>query len=541
MNDKQAPFAPQTRVSPDAPTSLLPRTLAGTVIMPRVSRQPQPDDDSPSEPEASTVRRYPWWQQVLAFLLPAATMFAIGWQGLGDRQLWNDEHATWHTTTLDWAELSRLLDRLDRVVALYYLLMRGWVSLAGDTPTMLRLPSLVAMACAAGLTALLGQRLLGTPAGLVAGLVFTVIPGVSRYAQEARPYAFAVAAAVLATLLLLQALDRPRWPRWLLYAAVVVLAAYFHVVAVLLLVPHALLAWLRYQRSERDVRLWKYLGALAVIAAGVMPLVYAGSGQSQAIDWIEADRKAVVELPMQLFGSYPVAAAVCAVALFGVPLLAALRNRGVTAALVAWALFPPLFTLATAPLLNLFLFRYLLFTLPAWALLAAGALHGISRVVFRRVWPQLVIAAGALPALALLAVPAHQDLRGTRVEGEPDYRAAAEVIMAGVRPGDGIIFAGRARPPRLGMAYQMRDGPRPDDVLLVRSSAEIGDFGVQECPVTLPCLAGRERIWLVSTSYSREPFSEMSEERAATLTRIYQVEQEEIFPRVNVHLLVPRR
>jgi mannosyltransferase len=541
LSDKDSPFKPQPRVSPDAPTSFLPKTHAGTMIMPRVERAPRPTEESTSAPDTPAGRRYPGWQQLLAFLVPAVVMFAAGWRGLGDRQLWAHEHAAWHAATLDWDGLTRLLDRTDRVLALYYLFMRGWVALLGDTPTMLRLPSLVAMACAAGLTALVGQRLLGTPAGLVGGLVFAVIPGVSRYAQEAQPYAFAMAATVLATLLLLVALDRPRWPWWFAYAAAVALAAYFHIVAALVLVPHALLAWLRYQRSERDVRLWKYLGALALVTAVVMPLAYAGLGQLAAIEWIKADREAIVELPVQLFGSYPVAAAVCGAALLGIPLLAVLRNRGVTAALVAWALFPPLFTLATFPLLHLFLYRYLLFTLPAWALLAAGVLHGASRLMFRRAWPQLLFAIGALPVLTLLALPAHHQVRGPLVAGEPDYRAAAEVISAGLRPGDGVIFAGRARPPRMGLAYQLRDVPRPDDILLVRSSAERGDFGVQECPVTLPCLVNRERIWVVSTSSSREPFAEMSEERMAALNRLYKVEQESTFTRIHVHLLVSRR
>ncbi|MER7456170.1 glycosyltransferase family 39 protein [Micromonospora sp. NPDC126480] len=541
LSDDESPFKPQPRVSPDAPTFFLPTTRAGTMIMPKVSRPAGPAEEAGPAPDAPVGRRFPWWQQLLAFLLPAVVMFTVGWQGLSGRQLWNDEHATWHAATVDWDAFTRLLDRIDRVLALYYLFMRGWVALLGDTPTSLRLPSLIAMAAAAGLTALVGQRLLGTPAGLVAGLVFAVIPGVSRYAQEARPYAFAVAAAVLATLLLLLALDRPRWPWWFAYSAAVALTAYFHIVAVLVLVPHVLLAWLRYQRSERDVRLWKFLGALGLITAAVMPLAYTGSGQSGAIEWIKADRAAVVELPMRLFGSYPVALAVCATALVGIPLLAVLRNRGVTAALVAWAVFPPVFTLATFPLLHLFLFRYLLFTLPAWALLAAGALHGASRLLFRRAWPQLLIAVGALPALALLTLPTQQELRGPLVDGEPDYRAAAEVISANLRPGDGVIFAGRTRPPRMGMAYQMRDVPRPDDILLVRSAAEIGDFGVEECPVTLPCLVNRDRIWVVSTSYSREAFAEMAEERAATLNRLYQVEQESAFTRIHVHLLVPRR
>ena len=56
-----------------------------------------------------------------------------------------------------------------------------------------------------------------SPAGLAAGLVFALVPSVSRFAQEIRFYALAVLIATLATLLLLRALDRPSarragWP-----------------------------------------------------------------------------------------------------------------------------------------------------------------------------------------------------------------------------------------------------------------------------------------------------------------------------------------
>src|SRR6185312_2573237 len=53
------------------------------------------------------------------------------------------------------------------------------------------------------------SRLAGARAGLVAGLVFALVPSVSRFAQEVRFYALATLVATLATLLLLRALDRP--------------------------------------------------------------------------------------------------------------------------------------------------------------------------------------------------------------------------------------------------------------------------------------------------------------------------------------------
>ncbi|HEY2949278.1 MAG TPA: glycosyltransferase family 39 protein [Micromonosporaceae bacterium] len=518
---------------------MFPKTLSGTVVFPRLPAVPR-GVAGPEPAEQVEPARIALWRQVLLFAVPATLTFLIGRQDIGVRQMWNDEHATWHAATLSWGDLFHLLDHIDRVLTLYYVAMHGWVSLVGDSPTMLRLPALVAMACAAGFTALVGQRLLDTPAGLIAGLIFAILPATSRYAQEARPYALAVAAATLATLLLLVALNRPRWPYWLWYAASVAATAFLHLVAVVVLAAHALLVWFRYQRSERDVRLWKSLGALALILALVMPLGYAGSDQAGAIEWIKADKAAVLELPVKLFGSYAVAAAVCGMGLVGALMLAFARRRRVAFALLAWALVPPLFTYVTFPLLHLFLYRYLLFTLPAWALLAAGGCYGMARLAFRRSWPQLLIAAVALPALALLALPPQHAARERIVPDEPDYRAAAHMIRSEMRPGDGMVFAGTARPPRMGMAYEMRHTTPPADVLLAASSAELGTYGAAECRVTVTCLGQRQRIWLVSTSFGDGPWSEMPREKASALSRTFRVASDARFQRIHVYLLVRR-
>jgi len=155
-----------------------------------------------------------------------------------------------------------------------------------------------------------------------------------------------------------------------------------------------------------------------------------------------------------------------------------------------------------------------------------------------REWPQLLVGAALLPALVLLALPAQQQVRQDLEPGEPDYHAAAAVISAGLKPADGIVFAGAARPPRLGMEYEMRDVARPADVLVSVPSERLGDFGVRECPVTSTCLVGSDRVWLVSTSYSQDPWSEMPSEKAEALKRLFAVTEPAHHRRIHVYLLV---
>ncbi|MFC8616858.1 glycosyltransferase family 39 protein [Micromonospora purpureochromogenes] len=184
----------------------------------------------------------------LVWVPPLLATLIVGLYGIGDAQPWRDELATWSAATRPLGDLLRLTGTVDAATGPYYLLMHGWVRLFGDSATALRLPSALAMAGAAGLTAVLGRWLLGTRAGLLAGLLFAVLPGTSRYAQEARPYALASLFAVLATLLLVAALRRPVWIRWAGYAAAVAALGLTHLLALTLLAAHAavvLVAWWR--------------------------------------------------------------------------------------------------------------------------------------------------------------------------------------------------------------------------------------------------------------------------------------------------------
>ena len=78
----------------------------------------------------------------------------------------------------------------------YYLAMKIW-SAVSTTPGWMRLPSVFAAAGAVVLFAVLVRRLTDTRTAALAAAVLLVLPNVSRYAQEHRPYAFALLFTVL--------------------------------------------------------------------------------------------------------------------------------------------------------------------------------------------------------------------------------------------------------------------------------------------------------------------------------------------------------
>src|SRR5215475_3271099 len=101
----------------------------------------------------ATLRR--WLPGLCAVGVALVTAAVTGYR-VGHRQLWGDEYATWTAATRNMSEFAHLLNHVDRFLAPYYLFMHGWISVFGDSPTALRLPSVIAISIAAGLIVILG-------------------------------------------------------------------------------------------------------------------------------------------------------------------------------------------------------------------------------------------------------------------------------------------------------------------------------------------------------------------------------------------------
>jgi mannosyltransferase len=479
--------------------------------------EPEADEEQPDEPEGSRLAG------VLTFLVPTVLSFAMIWRGIGERQLWRDEHATWWAATLSFHDLSMLIRTIDVVFTPYYVLMHAWIAVAGDSPTAMRIPGAVAMAASCGLLALLGRRLFTTQAGILAGLAFAVVPATTRYGQEIRPYAFAVAAVLLSTWLLARALDKPSFKVWVAYTLSVPLIGWSHLASMAVLGAHLVMILIARRAGDKIVG-WAYAAACTLGLCFVIPMAVSGSGQSGQIAWNNPVLKDLIEFPKNLFGSWAVAVPVMALGTLGL-LFAGKRAL----ALAVWIVLPPVATYVTAAQLHLFLPRYLLFTAPAWVLLAAvavcrlagpvaGAKAGSGAAVRRGFgW---VLAAAAVAGLAFQAQPG---IRETRVNalGEPDFRGAARIIEDGQKKGDGIVFSGELSE-RRAMDYELRnDAGRPKDWLMYRTPQELGSFGATECPKPAQCLAKADRLWLVATTYDGNPFSGMPKESATAIKKSF--------------------
>lgn len=111
----------------------------------------------------------------------------------------------------------------------------------GDSPELIRLPSLIAGIALIPATGLLGRRTVGKSAGLLGALLVAVSPFAVFYGTEARSYSLAAFLCVSSVLMLFKALDDggTRW--WVGWSLVCAAALMAHYTAVSLLL--AVLIW----------------------------------------------------------------------------------------------------------------------------------------------------------------------------------------------------------------------------------------------------------------------------------------------------------
>ncbi|WP_307847450.1 glycosyltransferase family 39 protein [Micromonospora sp. D93] len=484
------------------------------------------------------LRRVPVW------LPPALLTVAVTLTGLGSAQLWRDELATWSAATRSPGDLARLAGTIDAATGPYYLLMHVWTTVVGDSTIALRVPAVLAMTVAAGLLAVLGARLVDRRGGLFAGLLFAVLPGTSRYGQEARPYALATMLAVLATVLLVTALRRPSWARWAGYAAAVAALGLIHLIALTLLAAHALvvlIAWWRgpaaagvatraHVDAERDRRVWRWLVAVVpvVLLAGPL-LVKARTQQSRQLNWVHLARlDDLTALPGGVAQSSVVGGLLVGVAALGA---ARLGRRALLP--VSAVLLPVLLLFAAGTVVPLWVPRYLVFVVPFACLLAGAALAAVAAPAALVV----VVLAG------LLGLPDQAALRRTHEwprSAPVDYAGAARVIADGQRPGDAVVYS-----PRhswlfldLGIEYHLDDPPR--DVLVTEDEVRRSDLWAAECPQPAQCLAGTTRVWLVVSGRHAEPLAAVPDAKGDALRTDFTVTQVWQRPGLTVALLSSR-
>ncbi|MGW4424205.1 glycosyltransferase family 39 protein [Streptosporangium sp. NPDC004631] len=388
--------------------------------------------------------------------IPAILAFTIALWRIDVPSFWRDESVSVMAATMPLGELWELLHHIDAVHALYYLLLRPFAAFDGEFAA--RLPSALAVAAAAFGVAAIGRRSAAprtgaeagmearpgaeAEAGLFAGLIYAVLPMVSRYGQEARSYALVSAVAVAATWVLLG----ERRSRYVGYGLLVALLGWFHLYALLLLPAHAVVV--ARGRGRGEIVPW----SVSVAGAGLLlaPLAVVASGQrDEQLFWLKVPGLGdLAGFGVEMVGGgqpwrATLLPALLLALLVALVLLGAWYGRrsrtepetgagtpSPAAVAVPWLLLPVALSFLISQVYPVYNARYVMFVLPAVALLAGVGLVALRRAPLR--WAVLAV-------LVALSATAHLAVREPAARPD-DLRTLAAELSIRERPGDAVLY-----------------------------------------------------------------------------------------------------
>lgn len=384
--------------------------------------------------------------------------------GIGRPALGIDEAITCVLTRWPWPQLSDAIHGQEAPLGPYYLAMREWLRL--DTAEWwLRLPSAVAMAAAIGVLTWWVARQVSTAAGAVTAAVILAWPSITRFGQEGRPYGATVLLAVLCSIMWWQLLAHPSWWSRVGYAVSVYALGASQALALSVVAAQVIAtgspAVRRYPHAVRATVTSAAVGIMALVPFLALVQAHALGNLTQTTPTPQR----VWSVLATAFSTEPHDASTdrLAVIVLGLAVIGTVRLRDrQTSALLgycwSWALVPPALFAAAALFRPTLVPRYLLVTLPAWAILTgqgclvlgAGALALAQRIsargaalrpqpdaVANRVksrtprWQTVVAAVAATAPLAALiaaGLPHQERFRGPGGHPGGDVRPAVALL-----------------------------------------------------------------------------------------------------------------
>ncbi len=386
-------------------------------------------------PAAFLAGRVPTWLPIAAITCLAAV---LGMVELGSKSVWFDEASTAWAARLSWSDLAGNVQGSDLNMLLYYGLMKAWRAVAGDSPVALRLPSVLAAAGTVPMLYVLGKRLFGRRVALVAALVLAVNGFVLQYAQTARSYTLVMLLVTAASYWFVRAAEHGQLRHVVLYGATSLLAAYVHILVVLVLAAHAISLALLPRGVRHRGRLLLAVGAAALLGSPPLLLTFARTRPSRYPGGLYLSIDAVKSVAAALAGGggplLAVAVGVCVLVT-----LAAATRRLVAgerswqawrlALLVSWLVVPAAAIFVASLAIPMLDFRYFIFVVPPLSLAVGWA---VARIRPEEVAAVAVVALVVLSGLGLA--------RWYRAPSYEDWRGAMAIMTAIGRSDDVVVI-----------------------------------------------------------------------------------------------------
>jgi mannosyltransferase len=343
-----------------------------------------------------------------------ATAAMMAW-GLNRPALWLDECASAVATQRSWHHLLKLLWGADSPLVPYYIMLK----LESSTITkfaphamdhrevLFRWPSAAVMVLGVwALTVWLAKR---APARLVlsTAAVLLATGGITRYGQEARPYAFVMVLAVFCTITWTRLISDGR-RRWVaLYPLVVAMMITAHLLAGSLVAAHVVAAFVVSPKEKRRAAVMRTAisGAIGMLIISPYALFAAAHAKGATRSpTFTINHLETAFLHLFTLGQRPFLGlgAILLLSILGATRVFDSNYRFVARVALAWALVPPAVLLPIVMVkTNLLIGRYLMFVVPGWAILGGlgvVTLMDLARMATTRLSTR--VAADGRPVLA---------------------------------------------------------------------------------------------------------------------------------------------
>jgi len=455
----------------------------------------------------------PHWALLVIMLLG----FGLRLYRLGDQDIWWDEgHAIWAARQ----SLAQATDITARDVhpPLYLWLLHGWLGLVGASEFAVRYLSLMAGVTTVALTVVVGRRLLGHQAGLLAALFLAMARFHIWWSQEARMYIWATLFALL-SLYLMTRLRHAGHLTWWLYMLSSLAALYTLYLSVLALLVQNTLVLLTMWRKPRGLRfLLDWCLAQLGIAVLYFPWVYVALSRTRTDT---ARSSFPFSLVWQLYGTlvstgisteldrylwlvvpFAIIAGAGLVWLFldrRQPQRSGLAGWEVGLLLLLSLVLPPLVIYGLSIPRGAFYSpkpeaRYLLVLSPLFYILLGGTVAGFWHRGGR--WGKVAALLAGVWALGTFVsvLPGHYSGRYLRDE----YQTAIRTLRAYAEPGDGLLLVSGDRYPIFLYHYQrlFPNGDGPTVYLVPRQGALLTAENVES--ELAPLSERHARLWLAS-------------------------------------------
>ena len=428
------------------------------------------------------------WTCVIGVMLLAA--FARLW-GLGTQSLWMDEAFShlFGTLPLDMAWETMVVDAVHP--PLYYLFLRPWLALVGESEFVLRFPSAVAGVLTVAVLYRAERCWLDRRTAGWAPVLLALNPFHIWYSQEARMYALLGLLSLVVLVAFWRALESRRSPAWGILIGVSALAYLTHYFSLYLPVVEFAFLLATFRRHHRALVRWTVAQALAVLPlAAWLTVLYTTGGGTFGIGWISRPQPSDLLRTLWSFGmAYDGRVTPLVVAgLLGWSGLLTLgvwrgRTSQETRMLLILALaLPPLGTFLFSLRRPTYVDRFFIGCLPAFLLLTAAGMACLPRWTRR--------AAGL--ALVVLGLWGTVRFHSDPLFAKEDWRGAAAHIEAREMAGDALAL--RQFQYVVPFRYYYRGALEPVAVTLNRQTKPLEDIS-----------AGHRRVWLLLRARHSDP------------------------------------